>query len=210
MTVELIDNFLQFLFTMAAGIWTGILFYRNGKQAYLLLTCFYATFSLGMFHWTLNILLFSYTPQVFYVSELAWIASFMFLLTLGYTLSTPDERKFQHPAGWLVPIICLPQMILYIIHGDILFNLIICGLTMVQGWYSVRGFFYAGMQSGRQRNMQYFHTAVLCIILLEYCLWTLSCFWISETLTNPYFWVDFLLTAALFALLPAMRKAVEA
>jgi hypothetical protein len=50
----------------------------------------------------------------------------------------------------------------------------------------------------------------LCICALEFCLWTASCFWVSDTLTNPYFWFDFLLTAALFALLPATRKAVGA
>lgn len=83
-------------------------------------------------------------------------------------------------------------------------------MTMAAAWYSVRGLLYARRQSGKLRDMQYFHIAVLCICALEFCLWTASCFWVSDTLTNPYFWFDFLLTAALFALLPATRKAVGA
>lgn len=208
--IELLDNFSQLLVILLATIGAGILFYKNRVQAYLLLTCFFGTFMLGTLYWTLHFLLFNYTPQVFYVSEFAWIASYMFLLTLEYTLSTPDEKKFRHPAVWLVPIFCIPQLILYLLHGDILFNLLICGLTMAVAWHSTRGLIYARRQGGKLRAMQFFHIAVLRIIILEYCLWTSSCFWISDTYTNPYFWIDFLLTASLFALLPATKKAVGA
>lgn len=208
--IELLDNFSQFLVTLLAAVGAGILFYKSRVQAYLLLTCFFGTFMLGTLYWTLHFFLFNYTPQIFYVSELAWIASSMFLLTLEYTLSTPDERKFRHPAVWLVPIFCIPQLILYLLRGDILFNLLICGLTMAVAWCSARGLIYARRQSGEQRAMQFFHIAVLIIIILQYCLWTSSCFWISDTYTNPYFWFDFLLTASMFALLPATKKAVGA
>ena len=207
--VELFDNVSQFLVTLLAGVGAGILFYKNRKQSYFLLACFYGTFALGTLYWTLHILLFDYTPQIFYVSELAWIASYLFLLTLEFSLSTPEERKFRHPAVGLVPIFCLPQLLLYFTHGDIIFNLLICGTTMAVAWYSVRGLTYARRQKGRLRDKQYFHIVVLCVIMLEYFLWTVSCFWISDTLGNPYFWIDFLLTVAFFALLPAIRKTVE-
>lgn len=206
--VELLDNISQFLVTLLAGVATGILFYKSRKQAYFLLTCFYGTFALGTLYWTLHILLFDYTPQVFYVSELAWVASYMFLLTLGYSLSTPEERNFRHPALWLVPAFCLPQLLLYLSHGDIIFNLLICGTTMAVAWNSARGLLYAKRQGRMLRDKQYLHIALLCVVILEYILWTASCFWLSDTLANPYFWIDFLLTVALFALLPAMRKAV--
>lgn len=207
--IELLDNFSQFLVTLIATIGAGLSFYKSSKQAYLLLTCFFATFMLGTLYWTLHFLMFNYTPQIFYVSELAWVASYMFLLTLEHTLSSPEERKFLHPAVWLVPIFCIPQLILYLSHGDILFNLLICGLTMAAAWYSMRGLIFARRQSGEGRKMQYFHISVLIIVFLEYSLWTSSCFWISDTYTNPYFWIDFLLTASLFALLPATKKAVS-
>lgn len=207
--VELFDNVLQFLAALLAGAGAAILFYKSRRQAYFLLACFYGTFALGTLYWTLHILLFDSTPQIFYVSELAWTAGFMFLLTLGFTLAAPEEKKFRHPAVWLVPAFCLPQMLLYLTHGDIIFTLLTCGINMVIGWYSIRGLFYARRQTGKKRAMQFFHLAVLGIVALEYCLWTASCFWVSDTLTNPYFGIDFLLTMALFALLPALRKAVE-
>ncbi len=208
--VELFDNAVQFLATLSAGVGAGLLYYKNRKQEYFLLACFFGTFSLGTLYWTLNVLLFSQTPQVFYVSELGWLASYMFLLTLEHTLSTPEERRFWHPAVLLVPAVCVPQLLLYMTRGDILFNLPICGMTMAAGWYSVRGLLYARRQSGKPRDRQFFHIAVLCAVALEFCLWTVSCFWAGDTLANPYFWVDFFLSASLFALLPATKKAVGA
>jgi hypothetical protein len=156
--VEFIDNAIQFMVTLLSGIGAVAMYYRKRTQAYFLLTCFYGTFSLGTLYWTLNVLLFNHTPQVFYVSELSWLA----------------------------------------------------GMTMAAAWFSVRGLFYARRQTGKPRDMQCFHIAVLCVIVLEYGIWTASCFWVGDTLKNPYFWFDFMMTASLFALLPATRKAVEA
>lgn len=98
--IELLNNLLQLLVTLLATIGAGILFSKDHLQAYLLLTCFFGTFMLGTLYWTLHVLLFNCTPQIFYVSDLAWVASYIFLLTLVFTLSTPDERKFRHPAVW--------------------------------------------------------------------------------------------------------------
>ena len=51
-------------------------YYRARRRPWFLLTCFYATFALGTLYWTLHLLLRQETPQVFYVSDLAWLASF--------------------------------------------------------------------------------------------------------------------------------------
>ncbi len=206
--IELIDNISQLLAVLLAFIASGSLFYKSRLQSYLLISCFYGTFMLGSLYWTLHYFLFDYTPQLFYVSELAWIASYTFLLTLEYSLSTVEERKFFHPGLWLVPIFCIPQLIIYFSIGDILFNILLGSLTMSVAWFSLRGLFYARRQTGKSRDRQIFHIAVLVIIVLEYSLWTSSCFWVSNDLTNPYFWIDFMLTASMLALLPAMKKAV--
>lgn len=206
--VELITNLFQLIAAIVATLLAGILFYKSHVQAYLLLTSFFGTFMLGSLYWTLHFFLFDYTPHLFYVSELAWIASHMFLLTLIFTLASHEEKKFRHPAVWFAPIFCLPQLLLYLATGDILLNILISCLAMVIMWCALRGFIYARQKSGKHRNRQYFHLALLAIIILEHGLWTFSCFWMGDTLANPYFWIDFSLTIALILLLPATRKAV--
>lgn len=74
--LELLDYLVQFLVT-AYGFCAALReYYRARRQPWFLLTCFYATFALGTLYWSLHLLLRQETPQVFYVSDLAWLASF--------------------------------------------------------------------------------------------------------------------------------------
>lgn len=207
--MELIENVLQFLVTLL-GFCLSVSYYRRrGRQAYFLLACFYACFALGSLYWTLYLILFSKTPQVFYVSEFGWIAGVIFLHILQYVLSDEKERTFPCRAAWLSVLIGVPLCILYCFYGDILSNLLWCGMMMVISYCSIRGLIFARKQVGEAHNMQYFHIGILSYVAAEYALWTTGCFWRSDSIGNPYFWMDILLTVSLFGLFPATRKAVE-
>ena len=91
--MELISNLFQFAVTLLGFCLSGIWYLKDRKQTYFLLTCFYGCFALGSLYWTLYLLLFSETPQVFYVSEFGWVASVIFLYLLQYTLSSAEERR---------------------------------------------------------------------------------------------------------------------
>ena len=94
--MELISNLFQFAVTLLGFCLSGIWYLKDRKQIYFLLTCFYGCFALGSLYWTLYLLLFSETPQVFYVSEFGWIASVIFLYLLQYTLSSERKETFRH------------------------------------------------------------------------------------------------------------------
>jgi len=206
--LELWDYLAQFA-VAAFGFCAALRrYFRGRRQPWFLLTCFYGTFALGTLYWTLHLLLRQETPQIFYVSDLAWIASFVFLLALTLTLPAAEERSFRTKLCWLVPVIGLPQFALYVTYGDVLSNVFMCGMTMLLAWCAVRGLVWA-KRSGGARLCR-FHGAVLAFAALEYALWTSSCFWVSDTLTNPYFWFDFLLSLVLLLFLSAVRKAVDA
>ena len=109
--LELLDYLVQFLVT-AYGFCAALReYYRARRRPWFLLTCFYATFALGTLYWTLHLLLRQETPQVFYVSNLAWLVSFVFLLALTLTLPTAEERRFRTRLCRLVPVVCLPHFI---------------------------------------------------------------------------------------------------
>ena len=95
--IEFWDYLLQFL-AVTAGFCAALRAYLKSRgQPWFLLTCFYGTFALGTLYWTLHLLLRQETPQIFYVSDLAWLASYVFLLALTLTLADPEERDC---AGW--------------------------------------------------------------------------------------------------------------
>lgn len=93
--MELFSNFFQFAVTLLGFCMSGIRYLKDRKQTYFLLTCFYGCFALGSLYWTLYLLLFSETPQVFYVSEFGWVASVIFLYLLQYTLSSSGKEDFR-------------------------------------------------------------------------------------------------------------------
>ena len=132
--MELIENLLQLLVTFVGALLSGIAYRKSGRQAYFLLLCFYGCFALGALYWTLYLLLFDTTPRVFYVSEFGWVASVIFLRILQATLTGTDERSFRCRRAWLAPAFGVPLLAFYCTFGDILSNLIWCGMMI---WLSL-------------------------------------------------------------------------
>ena len=208
--MELTENLLQLLVTFVGALLSGFAYRKSHRQAYFLLLCFYGCFALGALYWTLYLLLFNTTPRVFYVSEFGWVASVIFLRILQATLARTDERTFRCRRAGLAPAFGLPLLAFYCTLGDILSNLIWCGMMIVLSYCAIRGLAYAKTQTCAARNMGYFHIGVLCFVCAEYLLWTAGCFWSDTSLASPTFWCDMLLTLAILGLLPATRKAVDA
>ena len=192
--MEVISNLLQAAVTLLGFFLGGIRYLKSRKQEYFLLTCFYGCFFLGSLYWTMYLLLFSKTPQVFYVSEFGWVASVIFLSMLQYTLSSEEERRFPCRKALSAVLIGVPLW---------------CGMMIVVSYSSIRGLAYSRRKRGAAHNMKYFHIWVLCYATLEYSLWTSGCFWPGDSIFSPYCWFDLLLAGCLLALLPAMGKAVQ-
>lgn len=207
--MELVSNLLQFIVTLLGFSLSGIWYLKSRKQTYFLLTCFYGCFALGSLYWTLYLLLFSETPQVFYVSEFGWMASVIFLYILQYALSSAEERGFATRKALIALLVGVPLCVFYCTFGDILSNLLWCGMMIVVSYHAIRGLAYARTQAGAARDMRYFHIGVLCYVAAEYALWTSGCFWPGDSISSPYCWFDLLLTPCIFALLPATGNAVE-
>lgn len=206
--LELIDNLSQFLVTLIVGSVAGCLYCHSRKQAYFLLTCFYGCFAAAGLYWTLYYLLFSETPQIFYVSEIGWISGYIFLYLLQYVLSDKNERTFRCHAMWLSPVVGGVLLVLYCFYGHILSNIVFNGMMILISWNAIRGLVYLRGKE-EARDLRCLHLVILCFCVAEYGLWTTSCFWVSNTITNPYFWFDFLLTAIMVLLLLVTRKAVS-
>ena len=208
--MELIENLLQLLVMFFCFCITAASYFKKRTQAYFLLLCFYGCFSLGTLYWTLYLLLFDTTPRVFYVSEFGWVSGVIFLRILQVTLAKREERRFRCGAAYLAPLIGVPLLVLYCTYGDILSNLIWCGMMIGLSFCSVRGLIFADTQMGAIRNQRFFHMGILCFVAAEYLLWTAGCFQADTSFASPVFWFDILLTIAVACLLPATKKAVEA
>ncbi|MEG1459066.1 MAG: hypothetical protein RSB37_09015 [Acetivibrio sp.] len=207
--IEIVDNGIQLFITIGCALWAGILAAKRKSQSYFILACFYGTFALGLLFWLSYLVIMTYTPKIFYVSDLSWFASFLFLLLIDISFATPKERNYKPVGAWLITAIPAVTTLCFLFFGDIFGTLLWCPLLTVCTYDSTRGFLYARKQTGEGWNRQWIHLAILFVIFTEFTLWTLSYFFKSTTIGNPYFWCDFVLSAALFLLMPAMKKAVN-
>ena len=83
--------------------------------------------------------------------------------------------------------------------------LIVCVIAALMGLL-----LYASIHRLIERRNRTLPALILIFCLLEYALWTASCFWNDAFLLHPYYWFDFLLTVSMPFFLPAVRKAVAA
>lgn len=130
-----------------------------------------------------------------------------FLYLLQYSISDKEERAFRCSRMYVAAAVIVFFTLYYISIGSLIYNIIIGGIMLTLTWCSVRGFIYQKKQPGS--NKWQFHLAVIVFVALENCLWLSSYPWVSDTWTNPYFWIDFMLTTSIFLILPSVRKAVE-
>ena len=207
---EIVDNAVQLVAALCCTVGSVIQAVRTRRQEWCILACFYGTFAMGLIYWLVFELLLSYTPRYFYVADLSWIASYLFMLTLEIAITVPEAEKFRTAAAWLSPVVGISLTLYYIQFGDVLSNALTCGFTTAAGWYAIRGirYYHRYGKTPEDRSRLRLHHVILVLIFLEYCLWTASCFWISDTMTNPYFWFDYMLSAALPALYAAARRAL--
>lgn len=202
MTVELADNLVQLAalavcVTLAFVRLTALLGHRDETVAQtdhihdwaLLLGCFCCDL-LSLCYWVLHLAAFGMTPPRFYVSDLGWMASYLFLLMM---MVSCDLRRAPQPpvrTAWLVPLVVLPQLALYLTYGDVLNNVVQCSIMGAIAFFAIRGVCSAGRAGqGGFAFSRSFHATVLAYAACEFAVWTTSCFWGADTLT-PYIAAD--------------------
>lgn len=208
--IEIIDNSIQFAVLTCCCIYSAIQAIRRSTNAWFLLTCFYGAYALGLVFWLLYLVFHLETPRISPVSDLSWMASVLFLIVLKNTISLPEERAYRPPLAWIAPAFSAVMCFFFFQWGEYLLNILWAALMGVCGYYALSGLLWARRQRNGMRSFRYFYIAVLAFILLEYSLWVTSCYWKGDSLSNPYFWFDFLMTITFATFLPALRRRVSA
>lgn len=177
---------------------------RTRDKTWTLLLLFFGSWLLGDVYWTACLLSFGGTPKISVVSDLSWYAAYIFLYMLLREVAPPVTRREARVLPWLGVAFALGMAVFYMRWGEIASNLIYAALMGLLLFSAIRRLL-DGRHYAAQRPLC---LLILIFCLLEYCLWTSSCFWAGETLANPYYWFDFLLTSGFALFIPAVRKEV--
>ena len=215
---ENIINVIQIILIVAAFI----ISFRNAlkyhSRVWSVASFFYAVFAMGDIFYML-IQLFYHRNYVFYIPDIGWYSSYLFLDLILIMVTSENEKKYRYKILLLVPVFTFSMLVFFVaVSGDVPANLAAMLTMTFLLLRSSRGLIYTGrVESGNDRDhteydgheRRQLYATVFAFCITEYCLWTISCFWMGDTMRNPYYWFDILLTLMMLMLLPAIRKAVN-
>ena len=206
--IESTVNAFQLGTTGFCTCWSLVGALKSGKRPWLLLALASGVFFLGDLYWQLYLLFYGMTPPYSYIPYLSWNASYVFLFLLIQDVRGLRSRVPYSRVLWLAPLFSAGMFVFYMQRGDWIGNIVSSILMCLLLWYAGDCLFL--WRNPNKRGKRPLAWILLGFCLIEYAVWTSSWFWVDDTLRNPYFWFDALLSVS-FLLFPfALRKAVDA
>lgn len=196
MNFEIIDNLLQTVVFLVCVAVAFVLAVKKRHRSLMILAFAYGSFMMGTLFYVLHIVITGHNPKIFYVSEVSWIASYLFIFSIAL-LRNGSSGFYLIPALVSVPMGLIPFLIRVfgpsIITSGI-FALIAYGIT----YFSICGI--------KKRNTQNCFAEIVMImaVFFQILLFIVSIFTVEYTSFNLYFAVDIALTACLVALIPIL------
>ena len=167
------------------------------NRRFLILAGTYASFSMGTLYYLLYLVIMGKVPQVFYVSEMAWMASYLFLLALCLM----ETRRYRGKLDVLV-------LGLTIVEAAMVIGWKILGpsypFTVAFALVTACIFYYALLGYRMEKRM--LMLAMVLVIVWQLLLYIVSVFTTGYTHFNLYFAVDFLLMATMCSLFLWLKK----
>ena len=197
MSFEIIDNGIQVGLFLLFALFSLIQGLHMQNRRFLILAGTYASFSMGTLYYLLYLVIMGKVPQVFYVSEMAWMASYLFLLALCLM----ETRRYRGKLDVLV-------LGLTIVEAAMVIGWKILGpsypFTVAFALVTACIFYYALLGYRMEKRM--LMVAMVLVIVWQLLLYIVSVFTTGYTHFNLYFAVDFLLMATMCRLFFWLKK----
>ena len=197
MSFEIIDNGIQVGLFLLFALFSLIQGLHMQNRRFLILAGTYASFSMGTLYYLLYLVIMGKVPQVFYVSEMAWMASYLFLLALCLM----ETRRYRGKLDVLVLGLTIVEVAM-VIGWKILgpsypFTIAFALVTACIFYYALLGY---------RMEKRMLMLAMVLVIVWQLLLYIVSVFTTGYTHFNLYFAVDFLLMATMCSLFLWLKK----
>ena len=202
--IERAENILQIaalLFCVGISHWQAVV---HRSRAWVLAAFFFGSYMMGDIFWMVCLIFYGKTPQISVISDLSWFASYSFLYLLLLQTAPTKAGEKRHWLQWVGPAVSLALAIYFMQWGEILSNLIYAAIIGLVFFASIGRL----VERDRYRKQRFLAVMAIVICLMEYGLWFSSCFFEGDSLANPYYWFDLMLTANCLISLWAIKKAV--
>lgn len=202
MNFEVMDNLFQVIVLfggMLAAVISAIL-YKEKKLVILALS--YASFAMGTLFWVLYLFARGTVPQIFYVSEISWMASWLFYLSLQMVRTEKLKIQFELVSALFSLLIAVAIVRHRVFSASVLICMafaVILGSLLYLTIFRMR----------RQKKASATDPLLICCIVLQISVYVVSYFMTDFSKFNLYFAMDLLLTLSFLLLLPLQIKEVK-
>ena len=201
--IDNVTNALQVAVLLFCIIVSVIRAAARKSRTWIVLAFFFGCWWMGDVYWLSCLFFFDSVPKISVVSDLNWYASYIFLYLLLRQVAPPDGNRRSLPL--IGPAFTMAMAVFYMQWGEYINNLIYASLLGLVMYAVIRRL----MEQRRYEKPKALCILILVFCLIEYGLWTTSCYFQAESLSNPYYWFDLLLTASFPFFLIATKKAVS-
>ena len=203
---EIFDNVFQTMSLMVMMIVSGAAGLKYSSRKLVVLACAYGSIMLGTLFYMLHLTIIGDIPRIFYVSEISWMAGYLFFLFL---VTLRQERKnvnFQSVPAMLALFILVAS-----VHSEVMGNAILMSLTF--GVIAGAIVYLSSIRIRRARRSgsppAAFDGMMVAVVMLQILVYFVSEYISDFSTFNLYFAVDILFTLSLCSLFWLIRKEVR-
>ena len=203
---EIFDNVFQTLSLMGMMVVSGAAGLKYSSRKLMVLACAYGSIMLGTLFYMLHLTIIGDIPRIFYVSEISWMAVYLFFLFLVILRQERKNVNFQ-PVPAMLALFTLAASV----HSEVMGNSILMSLAfgMIAG-----AIVYISSIRIRRAHLSGTHPAAFDRMMIAVVILQILVYFVSEYVSdfstfNLYFAVDILFTLSLCSLFRMIRKEAQ-
>lgn len=179
---------------------------KYSSRKLVVLACAYGSIMLGTLFYMLHLTIIGDIPRIFYVSEISWMAGYLFFLFLVILRQERKNVNFQ-PVPAMLALFTLAASV----HSEVMGNSILMSLAfgVIAG-----AIVYISSIRIRRAHLSGTHPAAFDRMMIAVVILQILVYFVSEYVSdfstfNLYFAVDILFTLSLCSLFRMIRKEVQ-
>ena len=203
---EIYDNVFQTLSLMGMMIVSGAAGLKYSSRKLMVLACAYGSIMLGTLFYMLHLTIIGDIPRICYVSEISWMAGYLFFLFLVILRQERKNVNFQ-PVPAMLALFTLAASV----HSEVMGNSILMSLAF---GVIADAIVYISSIRIRRAHLSGAHPAAFDRMMIAVVILQILVYFVSEYVSdfstfNLYFAVDILFTLSLCSLFRMIRKEAQ-
>ena len=203
---EIYDNVFQTLLLMGMMVVSGAAGFKYSSRKLVVLACAYGSIMLGTLFYMLHLTIIGDIPRIFYVSEISWMAGYLFFLFLVILRQERKNVDFQ-PVPAMLAMFTLAASV----HSEVMGNSILMSLAF---GVIASAIVYISSIRIRRAHLSGTHPAAFDRMMIAVVILQILVYFVSEYVSdfstfNLYFAVDILFTLSLCSLFQMIRKEAQ-